>query len=274
MSIKYAKIITVKLGGSAMDEEKVIHQLAEDISFLLKKKIGFIIVHGGGKEISREMEAKGITPKKIAGLRVTDDATMTIVERAMKKINSQICEIVEKYGVPASPVMGASGLLLCERLPPASSIEAGIAEKVDLGRVGKVIKVNAKHLKDLIGKGAVPIVAPYGIDAKGITLNVNADSAAGSIAGACSDEFVLLTDVDGILINVSGKSMIQKMLSVTDVQRLMRDGVLREGMIPKAEACMNALASGVKRARIVNGLKDHPLMAAFSDESLGTTIVR
>ena len=273
-SVSKNKVVTIKLGGSAMDETSVIHQLAQDISVLKKDSMDFIVVHGGGKGITREMEARRVKPKKIAGLRVTDDATMSIVESVMKKINAQICNIFESNRVAVKPVIGSDGLLICEKLPPAVSVESGKEKKIDLGRVGIVTKVVEEYLLDAIENDIVPIVAPYGRGYDGVTLNVNADSAAGSIAGVSSDEFILLTDVDGIIVGSAAGQKIAEILTISEISNLKKEGVIRDGMIPKAEACIHAIESGVKSARIVNGLNSHPLLRIFKEKDVGTRILR
>jgi len=264
------RIVTVKLGGSAMDDEKVIRQLAEDMHQLMSDNLAFVIVHGGGKAITREMDAAGVTPMKIAGLRITDDATMTVVETVMIRINKHVCDVLNSLGVLAESVIGADGLLLCEKAPPADASD----DRIDLGRVGSVCEVNAEILMKIIAKNHVPVIAPFGKDASGTKLNVNADTAAGSIAGACSDEFILLTDVDGIYVgsHVDGEPMVE--LTLREIEELTQKGIIKDGMIPKTEACAHALKSGVELARIVNGLKDHPLLAIFSDNPVGTRIIK
>ena len=267
------RMITVKLGGSAMDDENVVHQLAEDISSSAQAKTRFIIVHGGGKAISRESEARGIKTIKVAGLRITDDATMSVVESVMSKTNDAICSTLREHGIKAEKLLGSDGLLLCRKMAPAVVKEQGGEKKVDLGRVGYVEKVFPGKLKKIIDAGAVPVVSPYGRTNEGVTLNVNADTAAGSIAGACSDEFILLTDVEGVIVPGTDETRIARTLTLGQVRKLIDAGIIREGMLPKVEACTHAIKSGVKVARIVNGLGDHPLKAVLSGEEIGTQIV-
>lgn len=269
-----ARTVTVKLGGSAIDDEKVIHELAEDVAALLESGFRFIIVHGGGKAISREMEAAGISPVKVAGLRVTDDATMTVVEQVMIRINEKICAIFRQHGVVAKSVLGASGLLSCVRLSVSRRSDDGTDEPIDLGRVGRVRSVNPIELNEILSRGGTAIVAPYGRDDSGQTLNINADTAAGSIAGATSEEFVLITDVDGVRLQGDSCAQIAETLNIQEIERLIDGGVIREGMLPKVEACVHAIESGVKIARIVNGFGAAPLRSALSEQHKGTSIVR
>ncbi len=270
---KFLKVITVKLGGSTIDSEEVLHQLAEDIGYLSEQQLTFVVVHGAGKEISREMESSGIRPVKIAGLRVTDNATMTVVERVMNLVNDRICSILQGHGLPAEKVLGVDGLLLCKKLTSVKDDENGIEREVDLGRVGFVERVFPEILENLLNDGKTPVVAPYGCDAEGLSFNINADTAAGSIAGACSDEFILLTDVDGVVISTSGKPQIAKSLTVSEVKKLIEAEIIQGGMLPKVEACIHALDSGVKVARIVNGFADHPLRATVLQAAIGTRII-
>jgi acetylglutamate kinase len=264
------KIITIKLGGSAMDDDNVVHQLAEDIS---SGAAAFIVVHGGGKAISREMDAKGIKTAKVSGLRITDDATMAVVEEVMAKTNEAICRTLGEHGVKAAKILGSDGLLLCKKMPPAKVKEGGREKKIDLGRVGSIEKVFPEKLMKLLGAGTVPVVSPYGRTAGGLTMNVNADTAAGSIAGACSDEFILLTDVEGVIVPGTDEMHIARSLTLAQIGKLVEAGVIKDGMLPKVEACTHAVKSGVKVARIVNGLGDHPLKAVLSGAEIGTQIV-
>jgi len=268
-----SKVMTVKLGGSAMDDDNVVHQLAEDISSFSESLVQFIVVHGGGKAISREMDAKGIRTAKVSGLRITDDATMAIVEAVMEKTNDAICAVFKEHGVRAKKVLGSDGLLQCKKIAPATAIEGGRERKVDLGRVGSVVKVFPEKIDMVLRAGAVPVVSPYGRTPEGITMNVNADTAAGSIAGACSDEFVLLTDVEGVIVPGTDEVRIASSLTIEQVGRLIGAGVIRDGMLPKVEACTHAVKSGVKAARIVNGLGEHPLKAILEGEAIGTQIL-
>jgi acetylglutamate kinase len=269
----YEKVLTVKLGGSTMDEESVIHALADDILSLLKRRIAVVIVHGGGKEISREMQNAGIATVKVGGLRVTDDATMAVVEKVMERINDRMCRILQEHSVEAQKVIGADGLLLCKKLPPMTVHEGGVKKQVDLGRVGFVEKVDPEILTTLIEHGAVPVVSPIGRTPDGQVINVNADTAAGSIAGACADEFILLTDVEGVIVPGTDGPRIASKLDLHQVNKFIDAGVIREGMMPKVEACVNAIENGVKSARIVYGLGEHPLLEAMSPEPIGTQIV-
>ena len=267
------RTITVKLGGSAMDDDDVVHQLAEDISSFSPAKTRFIIVHGGGKAISRETEARGIKTTKVSGLRITDDATMQVVEAVMSKTNDAICDILKEHGMNAQKVLGSDGLLLCKKIAPATATEKGCEKKIDLGRVGSVEKVFPDQIRKILAAGGIPVISPYGRTKEGITLNVNADTAAGSIAGACSDEFMLLTDVEGIIVPGTDETRIARTLTLGQIGELIGAGVIRDGMLPKVEACTHAIKSGVKVARIVSGLVDHPLKAVLSGEEIGTQIV-
>jgi acetylglutamate kinase len=268
----FERIITVKLGGSAMDDDDVVHQLAEDVSEA-DPKIGFIIVHGGGKAITREMDARGIKTVKVAGLRVTDDASMSVVESVMGKTNDSICAILKEHGAKAVKIIGSDGLIESEKMPPAKAKEGGQDKTVDLGRVGSVSKINPGEIEDALAKGSIPVVSPYGRTKGGLTLNINADTAAGSIAGACSDEFILLTDVEGIIVPGTDVVNVASELTLKQIAKLIGSGVIKDGMLPKVEACEHAIKSGVKSARIVNGLGEHPLKSVLAGEEIGTLIL-
>jgi len=269
----FEKVVVVKLGGSAMDEDSVIHVLAEDISSLLKQNLMFVVVHGGGKDISREMETAGIAPVKIGGLRVTDCATMDIVERVMERINDHMCKVFEEHGVKAQKVLGSDGLLACKKLPPMTVHEGGTKRLVDLGLVGFVEKVHPEAIEALLKSGTIPIISPIGRTSEGQILNVNADTAAGSIAGACAEEFILMTDVEGVIIPGTDGPRIADKLTLHQINKLIEAGAIREGMLPKLEACVGAIDNGVKSTRIVYGLGEHPLLDALSPEPAGTQIV-
>ncbi|HDP96154.1 MAG TPA: acetylglutamate kinase [Euryarchaeota archaeon] len=263
--------ITVKLGGSTTDERRVIEQLSQDVAQLLQSGYAFIIVHGGGKEISRVMDERGIRPRKVAGLRVTDDATMAVVEQVMNKMNDEICSVMRSIGLSAVKVIGAEGLLICDRKGPVQAEESGKTVSVDLMRVGTVRHVKSEILSEILRQGKVPVVAPYGQGDDGMTLNVNADTAAGSIAGATSEELILLTDVDGVVAS-RAEGRPAHTLTVAETRDLIDKGVIHGGMLPKIEACIHAIECGVSAARIVNGFADHPLKRALSENSIGTKI--
>lgn len=266
-------IFTVKLGGKTLDEDRVLAHLAEDISKLSWMGYRFLIVHGGGNEISLEMKRLGIEPVKVSGLRVTDDEIMSLVERVMNRVNDQIRLKLESYGLKGERVIGADGLLACEKLSPLKASEGDEEKLIDLGRVGEVKKVFPEKLDEVFGTGKIPVIAPYGMGGDGLTLNINADTAAGSIAGACSDGIIFITDVDGVLVPGAQGEVIADKLSISDVQELRAKGVIHGGMIPKVEACIHAIESGVRSARIVNGFADHPLLRALSDDPIGTVIL-
>lgn len=266
------RVVTVKLGGSTTDERSVIEQLSQDVAHLKQSGYSFIIVHGGGKEISREMDARGIRPKKVAGLRITDDATMEAVEIVMNRMNDEICGIMRSLGLSAVKVIGADGLLICDRKELAPSEEDGKEVLVDLKRVGAVRQVRSEILSEILRQGKVPVVAPYGQGDNGLSLNVNADTAAGSIAGATSKELILLTDVEGVALS-DAEGRLADALTVAETRDLIDRGIIHGGMIPKIEACIHAIQCGVSTARIVNGFTDHPLRKVFSDNSIGTKIL-
>jgi len=218
------------------------------------------------------MAARGIMPKTVAGLRVTDDATMAVVENVMNQMNDEICGIMRSIGLFAVKVIGAEGLLICDKKEPVPSEEDGKTVLVDLKRVGAVRQVKSEILSDILRQRKVPVVAPYGMGNNGMTLNVNADTAAGSIAGATSDELILLTDVEGVVVSeIEGR--LAHTLTVAETRGLINRGVIHGGMLPKIEACIHAIQCGVSAARIVNGFADHPLKRALSENSIGTKIL-
>ena len=262
------KIIVVKYGGSAMLDEELQKNVIKDVTFL--KLVGFkpIIVHGGGKEINKWVSKAGMEPKFIDGLRVTDAETMEIAEMVLNKVNKNLVRMVEELGVRAIGVSGKDGGLL--RVDKKLSMTGQ-----DVGFVGDIKKVNAEVLLDLLDKDFLPIVCPVGIDDDYNTYNINADDAACAIARAVSAEkLAFLTDIEGVYKDPEDPSTLISELTVSDARKLITDGYIGGGMLPKLNNCIDAIENGVSRVHILDGRIAHCLLLEiFTNRGIGTAIL-
>ncbi len=261
------KIIVVKYGGSAMSNEELQKNVIKDVTLL--KLVGFkpIIVHGGGKEISRWVGKVGKEAKFVGGLRVTDEETMEIAEMVLNKVNKNLVTMVQELGVKAVGVSGKDGGLL--------QVEKKYAEGQDIGFVGEITNVNPKVLFDLLEKDFLPIVAPIGLDEKFQTYNINADDAACAIAKAVNAEkLAFLTDIEGLYRDINDKSSFISRLSASQAEELVADGFIGGGMLPKLNSCISAVQNGVQRVHILDGRIPHCLLLEiFTRQGIGTAIV-
>ena len=261
------KIIVVKYGGSAMVDEELKRSVIEDVTLL--KLVGFkpIIVHGGGKEISRWVEKSGMEPKFVNGLRVTDEPTMEIAEMVLNKVNESLVQLVEQLGVLAVGVSGKDGGML--------KVDKKYAGGEDIGFVGDIREVNPKILYDLLEKDFLPIVAPIGLDDHYQTYNINADDAACAIARAVSAEkLAFLTDIEGVYKDPKDPSTLISELPVTEARKLIDSGFIGGGMLPKLGNCMDAIENGVSRVHILDGRIPHCLLLEiFTNRGIGTAIL-
>ena len=271
----YGKTVVVKYGGHAMVDEDLKDFFAKDV--VLMKYIGMhpVVVHGGGPQIGRTMKRMGKTPRFVDGLRVTDDETMDIVEMVLGgKVNKEIVALINKHGGRAVGLTGKDGGLITARKMMASrESPAGQApEIIDLGHVGEVVGVDPSVIGILKEGDFIPVIAPVGVDDKGVAYNINADHVAGRVAAALKAErVVFMTDVEGIR-DKEGKLI--STLPVSRVEELIEDGTITGGMIPKVRASVQALAEGVGKAHIVDGRIPHAiLLELFTDEGIGTEIV-
>ena len=261
------KIIVVKYGGSAMSNEELQKNVIKDAALL--KLVGFkpIIVHGGGKEISRWVGKVGKEAKFVNGLRVTDEETMEIAEMVLNKVNKSLVTMVQELGVKAVGISGKDGGLL--------QVEKKYSDGQDIGYVGEVTGVNPKVLYDLLEKDFLPIVAPIGLDENFQTYNINADDAACAIAKAVSAEkLAVLTDIEGLYKDINDKSSFISRLSATEAEELIAGGFIGGGMLPKLNNCTSAIRNGVNRVHILDGRIPHCLLLEiFTNHGVGTAIV-
>ncbi len=261
------KIIVVKYGGSAMVDEELKKNVIKDVTLL--KLVGFkpIIVHGGGKEISKWVEKSGMEAKFVNGLRVTDEATMEIAEMVLGKVGKSLVTMVEELGVKAISISGKDGKLLkCEKK---------LSNGEDIGYVGNVTEVNPGIIYDLIEKDYLPIVCPIGLDDEFNSYNINADDAACAIARAVSAEkLAFLTDIEGVYKDPADESTLISELRISEAHKLIEEGYIGGGMLPKLNNCIDAIDNGVSRVHILDGRIPHCLLLEiFTNRGIGTAIL-
>ena len=258
------KIIVVKYGGSAMVDEELKRRVIEDVTLL--KLCGFkpIIVHGGGKEISRWV---GKEARFVNGLRVTEEETMEIAEMVLGRVNKSLVQLVESLGVRAIGVSGKDGALL--------KVEKKYSEGQDIGYVGEIREVNAQVLYDLLEKDFLPIVCPVGLDDDYNTYNINADDAACAIARAMkAEKLAFLTDIEGVYKDPDDPSTLISELWVEQARELIEKGYIGGGMLPKLQNCIDAIEHGVSRVHILDGRIPHCLLLEiFTNKGIGTAIL-
>jgi acetylglutamate kinase len=265
--------IVIKYGGHAMGEEEAAREFARDVVLLEQTAINPVVVHGGGPQIETMLKRLGIKSQFASGLRVTDAATIEIVEMVLAgSINKNIVSHINQAGGKAVGLCGKDGnMVIARKVTPQRG--AAIADLVDLGFVGEPEKVDTTVLDQILGRELIPVLAPIAAGANGETFNVNADTFAGYIAGALrAKRLLLLTDVPGVLDK--SKKLISE-LSVNDARRLIADGTISGGMIPKVETCITALDQGVEGVVILDGKVPHAvLLELFTDHGAGTLIHR
>jgi len=261
------RIIVVKYGGSAMSSQELKENVIKDVTLL--KLVGFkpIIVHGGGKEISRWVEKVGMEPKFINGLRVTDAETMELAEMVLGKVNKELVKMVSELGVKAVGISGKDGsLLTCKKK---------YSNGEDIGFVGEITEVNPKILYDLLEKDFLPIVAPIAVDDEYNTYNINADDAACAVAKAVNAEkLAFLTDIEGLYKDINDKSSFISRLTASDAEKMLQDGFIGGGMLPKLNNCIDAIRNGVNNVHILDGRILHCLLLEiFTNKGIGTWIM-
>lgn len=276
MQLYDEEIVVVKYGGHAMGDEKAARAFARDIVLLEQTAINPVVVHGGGPQIGDMLKRLGIKSEFAAGLRVTDAATIEIVEMVLAgSINKQIVGYINEAGGKAIGLCGKDGNMVLARKIGRSMADpdSAIEKIVDLGFVGEPDKVDITVLNQILGRELIPVLAPVAAAASGGTYNVNADTFAGAIAGALkAKRLLLLTDVPGVL---DRSQTLIKELSVAEARRLIADGTISGGMIPKVETCIYALEAGVEGVVILDGKVEHAiLLELLTDHGAGTLIRR
>jgi acetylglutamate kinase len=267
----HGRTFVIKYGGSAMVDAALQESFVRDV--VLMKYVGMnpIVVHGGGPQIDEMLRDLGIVPRKVEGLRVTDDRTMEVVEMVLAgKINKHLVSLIGRQGGRAVGVSGIDdGLLLAQKLAPVQT-KAG---PVDTGRVGEIREVRPALLTALVTEGLIPVIAPLGVDMQGHSLNINADTAAGELAAALkAEKLVLMTDTPGVC-DRDGKLL--QSLTAADIKELRESGIISGGMIPKVECALAALSGGVAKVHVIDGRVQHAiLLEIFTDLGVGTEILR
>jgi len=268
--------VVVKYGGHAMGQEAMAKSFARDIVLLEQTAINPVVVHGGGPQIGDMLTRLGIKSEFAAGLRITDKATIEIVEMVLAgSINKQIVGFINEAGGKAVGLCGKDGNMVTARKISRTVADPGsaIERVVDLGFVGEPEKVDIMVLTQILGRDLIPVLAPLATSGDGVTYNVNADTFAGAIAGALrAKRLLLLTDIEGVLDK--SKSLIRE-LSANDARRLIADGTISGGMIPKLETCLYALDAGVEGVVILDGRVPHAvLLELLTDHGAGTLMMR
>ncbi|MHC4259059.1 MAG: acetylglutamate kinase [Planctomycetota bacterium] len=268
------RIVVVKLGGSVLDDVGLQKKLLSDVAFMATVGMQPIIVHGGGKAITKAMNDAGLEPVWVQGLRYTDERTLAIAEHTLvHKVNAPICATLTELGCEP---MGLHSLSSCVLFAEPLRLSGQDGRKLDLGLVGQIIDINANLLKTLCAAGTIPVIAPVARDKTGGKLNVNADSAAGKVAAAVSAEkLVVVSDTHGILANLDDPASRVSSVDGTKIAEMIDSGIIANAMLPKVEACMTALSGGVKKAHIIDGRIQHSLLLEiYTDEGIGTQITK
>ncbi|MBO5840695.1 MAG: acetylglutamate kinase, partial [Methanobrevibacter sp.] len=271
----YNKKVMIKYGGHAMVDDEAMASTAGDT--VLLKYVGMqpIVVHGGGPEITRSMKKLGKEPKFIKGLRVTDEETMSIVKMVLVgNINTDIVSQICLHDGKGAGLSGKDNKLIeaCKKIHKIKDEETGEIEEIDLGLVGEIKKINPEILEMYTENDFIPVISPIGIAEDGTTLNLNADTVAGAIAGEMdAEKLIILTDVPGVLRDPRDPSTLIQRIHVDEIPALVEEGIISGGMIPKIETCVEALNNGVKSAHILDGRIKHTLLLEiFTKEGIGT----
>ncbi len=261
------KTIVIKYGGSAMIDDELKKNVIEDA--VLLKLVGFkpVIVHGGGREISRWVEKVGMKPEFINGLRVTDEDTMELAEMVLARVNKELVAMVQSLGVKAAGICGKDGGLL--------KVDRKYSDGKDIGFVGDIKEVDIKIIEDLLDDDFLPIVFPVGMDDSFRTYNINADEAAGAIAKALkAEKLAFLSDVEGVRRNADDPDSVISELYVHEAEEMIKTGAIKGGMLPKISNCIDAIESGVSRVHIMDGRIPHSLLLEiFTNKGIGTAIL-
>ena len=260
------KTIVIKYGGNAMNDENTVRTIMQDVAALKIVGVKPILVHGGGPEINSMLLRVHIEPQFSSGLRVTDEQTMEIVQMVLAgKINKNVVSVLNTLGVKAVGLCGKdAGLIRVKKYEPDGN---------DIGYVGEIVEINNKLL-DTLSSDYIPVISSIGTDENGQSYNVNADTAAGAIGGAVgAEKLIFLTDIDGIRRKESDPSSLISRITVKEIEKLIKDGAIRGGMIPKVRSCIDAIKHGIKSVQIVNGTIPHSiLLELFTDSGVGTMV--
>lgn len=261
------KKVVVKYGGSAMLDEKRQESMIKDVALLKLVGMEPIIVHGGGKEISKWLGYMGKESKFVEGLRVTDEETIEVAEMVLNKVNKHLVQMMEKLGVKAAGISGKDGgTMVCEKK---------LVNGEDIGYVGEVKAVNSDLIDTLIEKDFIPIIAPIGMDENYQAYNINADDAASAVAKCIhAEKLAFMTDIEGVCKDPEDPETLISVLTLDEAKALIDEGVIGGGMIPKIRNCVEAVEQGVSRVHILDGRRDHCLLLEFfTKKGIGTAII-
>jgi len=266
------KPVVIKFGGSAMAKKETFEDILEDVSFLSSVGIRPIIVHGGGKRISEGMDERGLTPDFVHGHRVTTAETLEVAVEVLQRVSREIVETIECYGADAECAFNEEHSLL----GASRKLLETAGEQTDIGFVGNVTSVETDAILRLAESDRVPVIPPLGQDEQGQLYNINADTAAAAVAGElAAEKVVFLSNVHGIMSEPGNPGSLVSSLDEHEVEKMIDDGVIAGGMLPKVHACLYALDRGVKKAHIIDGRLPHSLLLEiFTNEGVGTQILR
>jgi acetylglutamate kinase len=261
------KKVVVKYGGSAMTNENLQANVIKDVALLKLVGMKPIIVHGGGKEITKWLGCLGHTSTFVEGLRVTDEQTMEVAEMVLGKVNKNLVQMLEKLGVKAVGISGKDGATL--------RVEKKLVNGQDIGLVGNIKEVNSELINTLIDNDFVPVIAPIGLDDNYQTYNINADDAACAVATAIgAEKLAFLTDIEGVYQDPEDKSTLISVLTLEKADELLESGYIGGGMLPKLKNCVDAVRNGVSRVHILDGRMEHCLLLEFfTNRGIGTAII-
>lgn len=269
----FNKVVLVKIGGSMMENDRIIKSVLDDLVLMKYVGIKVVLVHGGGKQITELMEEKGIKAQFVDGLRVTTEEVIGIVKMVLLgSINSKLVSFLNHHGNMAVGVSGNdANFIKCSK-----KICKKDGREIDLGYVGEIENIDRKFLDDILSDNYIPVIATLGVDGDGNSYNINADSCASDIAISLeAEKMIMLTDVDGIFDNAKDDMKLISRLTSRQCIDMIENGKISSGMIPKVKACMDALDAGVTRTHILNGIRDHSILVEiFTDSGIGTMITR
>ena len=261
------KRVVVKYGGSAMLDPELQQNVIKDVVMLKLVGMQPIIVHGGGKEISKWVGLLGHESKFVEGLRVTDAETMEVAEMVLGKVNKNLVQMIEKLGMKAAGISGKDGNTLV--------VEKKTVNGQDIGFVGNITEVNTDLIETLLEKDFIPVIAPIGLDKEFQNYNINADDAACAVATALgAEKLAFLTDIEGVYTDYNDKDSLLSELTIDHADRLIADGFIGGGMLPKLKNCVDAVKNGVASVHILDGRLEHCLLLEFfTNEGIGTAII-
>ncbi len=271
----YGKTFVIKYGGHAMENEELKASFAQDIVLLKYLGINPVVVHGGGPQIDMTLEKMGITSRYVRGMRVTNQETLDIVEMVLVgKVNKEIVTLINQHGGMAVGLSGKDGgLILARKMNVTISNGGESPEIIDIGMVGEIVGINPLVIDSLDENKFIPVIAPVGVGEKGETYNINADLVAGEVAEALhAEKLILMTDIEGVK---DKKGEFMSTLKVNQARKMIQEGIVGAGMIPKVECCIEALKGGVGKTHILDGRVKHAvLLEIFTKEGVGTEVVR